>query len=1002
MRVYSIDPKAAHFSGNVDLSISGRDFLFTERIIQDLGSQVLDISNGGGSLLFGEDKVTLEIDSDPEAKAGLELKQNFGNNYGLSILLGRTPLSFPSFHGIKTFESIVRSTTNIHDYLCFGIHYDQEKGNRIYLREFKSGECISSKEENVDPKNILTIEIYKTDCRVHFGYNEKISFSSNLFQDLETTKVSLFMFGSGSGVSRKTSIEVQKITIKPIVSINSYPLVELQVSENEIRGKTIPCEIGRGTISLFDGTDSLKTELFFQFLEGTGAKTLIKTIDNVQAIFAEHVSPAREDLFSSLSGFIWDQDYLLPEKHQNKNLYIPTLWDPKTGNIPRSFFQSGIGFGDQLKLKRIKRSIVEDNETWLPEIFHGTYYVENVPYFLYSAESIVEVLGETKTADGLSFLPLTFLPKPGIPITARSYSLDKETKRVVVLREAKKKASFSGRIINGTELDASSDVQNIDLEKDEFIVTYNPNNSILNWKIPVSLTDKDRYSFSLPEKPIAGFPIRFSRKDIFKTEKIFAPKYGEATPEDRYGEGLEHPGDYSVNVKEGTVEVLLPFSSMDIGSLSYEYDYPAVVVFNKNYTLDRGTTIERPTYRDLKTLDRIGISSGKESQTFSIEEFPIIDETTVYRLDQKNFKLFIYDDFRNSFDTEWIRVRDFSQSMPDSKHYTVNSERGVVSFGNGKNGKIPTKHLKVLVAYKPTLKLQYEPVSSRDTWTDPLLDLNLGKSGLESGFLSLTREKQTLSALAIEFVKKEINAFDSVELTVRAEGEDLGPAGNIDVRFEILRGGGIFEEQKLITNPNGEASAVYLPSSKIEDMAMRIDLFKPSNKKNTVSSLREDAFLSIGENGYKVLGLENAVTDKPEDLYLFMILDDGDPFLPYDNVLRKGGRLVVMTKEENGQNTLIRPKYVVGTMIGFDEDLPQPYDKNAPKYMPNIRGFFLTSTNEVRVRAYADVDDLRVYSGVAGLQVKYSDLQVGQWKLPTPPSDYVSSQIGTATYIKIN
>jgi hypothetical protein len=119
--------------------------------------------------------------------------------------------------------------------------------------------------------------------------------------------------------------------------------------------------------------------------------------------------------------------------------------------------------------------------------------------------------------------------------------------------------------------------------------------------------------------------------------------------------------------------------------------------------------------------------------------------------------------------------------------------------------------------------------------------------------------------------------------------------------------------------------------------------------------------------------------------------------LPYNNITRRGGRLVLL----HDGVAPIRGTFLAGSIIGFNGQLPQPFDMNAPNYEPDLRGFYIVGKKTIQARAYVDLEEIRVYSDIVSITVEYSPLQKGVWTLPTPPVEYDSSQINTATYINI-
>ena len=75
------------------------------------------------------------------------------------------------------------------------------------------------------------------------------------------------------------------------------------------------------------------------------------------------------------------------------------------------------------------------------------------------------------------------------------------------------------KILSLSDTVGTSNPENIDGGKAEFLVKYNENNEVKNWIIPIAGATAGVYQFTLPQVPLKEFKIRFSRKDIFKQEK---------------------------------------------------------------------------------------------------------------------------------------------------------------------------------------------------------------------------------------------------------------------------------------------------------------------------------------------------------------------------------------------------------------------------------------------------------------------------------------------------
>lgn len=730
------------------------------------------------------------------------------------------------------------------------------------------------------------------------------------------------------------------------------------------------------------------------------------SFDVALSIYNYYVKPTHSDLFSFSDGFKWDKDYLVPSERRNKNLFIPSLWDPKISGYPSSFIQSGYGDFDHLKLRNIEKTRSIDNEEWRGTLNHGTYFVETAPYFLYSSESSILQLGTRQTEDERSLQPLMFTPKPGIPISASTLKIDSRSGLTVDRSRLKKVYKFTGIIANGIELETENLPENIDQTQLEFKVIYNANNIFKNFKIPVIDADPSLYSFTLPKVPKPEYSLIFTRKDIFKQQKVKGTKYLEGTyGEIIYGEGIENPGDYTVDYETGEIEVYIDETYLDMGYVTFTHDYPAIIEFNNDYLKNKGSEITTPIVSDLDDLDEIGISTGRENQKFTLDEFPVLDISTEFLLDQSNFNLFVYDESFQSFDLDWIRVRDLNEYGPEEKVYELNADKGRVSFGDGVHGRIPPKYYKILAGYNVTLRIEYEPISSIDYWIDKKTDLNLNKNSLSSGFLYLSRKELIPDNITLEFLKSEITSLDFSDLkaTVRDVDGELIP--DLELEIQIIDGAGNLDEEIITTDSNGVAKTTYFPSARIEDMGIFSQLFEEGTDPGTIGVVKPGAYNTTGSNPNDMLLVEQNIVDSPNDVYVFKIYDDEDQlYNPYNHQTRSGGYYQVLYRLNpiSGLNELVKPVGISGNVLVFDESLPQPYNVSDPNYEPDLRGFVIIGRKLIKAKASAQIGDILLESDVATLRLGFSPIQKGEWTLPILPTTYTGSEISRATYIRIN
>lgn len=1006
MAIFNIEPKTSKVTGGVIIDVTGNGFEKTPFELIPLTSNVTNTSTSQSLIEDKSTGLSLQVPEAINQRASFQINQVLPEACKVKVGFQLAPLSTPIIKNANLIGIELQEVANPSHKIRYLITFNEIKGYQIVLEEKIGTSTIYRKEDFINPSEVTEIGIDLCGKYFHgFVKNQGHDLYYLMSEELHGTAYYMEVFTEtpSYGVPMNSEVIIKDIKAYSSVSYAGYPTEIINFSDTKIRFKTMAGEVSLGDLIIAQADLTIQSAVdVVRYVLTSGIGSVKKIFDTVQAIYSEYVNPSREDLFKNQEGFQWDENYILAEESKNKELAVPSLWDPTTGNIPKDFFQSGVGPSDALKIEGIEKHIAEDNEKWFVKVNHGTYFIQNVPYYLFSDQSIIEYLDENKTEDGRSKHNLLFRPKIGVPISIFSLTEDKETKVTLQKNRLIKKGSFTGKVVNGIELD-TEDPANIDTSKDEFIVNVNNNNEIKNWIIPIPENPSTGlYTFTLPKIPLKEFKTIFSRTDIFKTQKTKASKYGEALYDTfLYGEGIEDFGDYTIDYQTGEVQVNLEYVYKDFGVVSLTFDYPAVIEFNKDFTKDKGSQLTDPTYSNLSDLDFIGISNGRSFQEFRLTDFPIIDKSIYGMIDNKNIKLFLYDQYNNYFDTEWNRVVNIREAGPLEKVYELDYANGLIRFGNNLTGKIPGKYLNIYVGYKPTMQIQYEPETSNNYWIAKTTDMNLTKQNLSNGFLFLNRKRLVPSQIVAEFASKKITVFETTEISATVYTQDGEIIPGVKVNFEILNGGGRFRDQDLLTNPNGYLSTIYTPSSRLEDMGIKVDLFQPGINPETKGAQNPAAYGS--KNGIPFLSLK---TNEPingdlDDILIFKILDDGDDFLPYNNQTRKGGRLVLWY---NSTPTAapVRGEYLAGSIIGFSQQMPQAFDPYAPNYDPTLRGFYVVAKKTVQARAFIELDGNRVYSNIVNLITEYSDIQKGVWTLPTPPLDYESSQINTATYIDIN
>jgi len=1336
--IINVEPLRSRRTGAIPILIAGTDF-DTADLSNDFsgGSFYSDISIAGGNITQAG-KLTLAVDNTAGSIAGIRTNHTFGEAFSVSISFNENSYAYPGIN--KSVIMGLRSVNALDSTTYFQLSLEYEDGLGYYLKTIASIAGIIQLEnrKSINPNIVKELKIVRSQARmlsfIKIGSTE-ISIQDYYGFSIYDSAIEIFIENSPIDIAEDFSMDITNYKIEHTASLAHSPILINNITATEITGTTIASEPISGDIILFtpDGIATTYSESF-SYTEAAGLDRDIKNFDVAISIYGYNVSPTRNELFTSGGGFTWDADYWVNPSKQNNNLYIPSLWDSTTSNIPEAYFQSGFSHDDAIEVKSIDRLKVNGNEKWHARLKHGSYYVKNIPYFLYSSESVSLQLGEEKTNDGRSMQHLQFSPKVGIPISASTLKVDKVSGLTIDARRFRKRGYFTGRTQNGIELNTSV-ISNIDKTKNEFIVKYNSNNERVNWKIPTDLglsakalitlgnityttkeytsnfngysiayiddttngneyietqekeikihiedgistsqnvTDAfnkvfatalkaeeikiiclggstldgkhfylsspltdyyiwfntgasmdpgviDRtgievpisssssswevagilqreidktadfktvvnnevvtltnyikgivnnakdidtgleietiiegsedvlyatnnrpalseiseiicldgsllggkyfrlyststsyyvwyntggsidptpdgglstgieviintgdngsvvatatrsaiiaeadfsasarsevvtvitedigdttniidsntgmtftttqegssntyeflmeprtlyttYTFTLPEIPLPSYQVNFTRKDIFTNKKFVAEKYDVGIYHQFfYGEGIEKNNDYSINYLTGEITINLDQDYVDLGYVSYTFDYPATIEFNNNYLIDKGSSIFNPTINDIGDLDTIAISTGEEDQIYTLSEFPVLDYSTQTYLDQSNFRLFVYDSAENIFDNSWTRVRSIKDHGPMDKVYQLNSDKGVVRFGDGINGKIPLKYKKIIAGYKNSVRIEYEPSSSSPYWFGKNIDLNLSKNDLSSGFLFLSRKDLIPFQIKLQFSTNAITALEFADLTAIVTDVDGETIPGIQVDFELLNAGDTgLESSTSTTNFAGEASVSYLPSGSVNDLGSFVQLYEEGTDAETPGDTIEGKYFSssvlLVNN---MLVSDETVNDDPENIYIFKIYDDNDGFTSYNNKTRTGGTYEVLFHYNSmtGQNEVIKPNAISGKVLIFEESLPQPHNPSEPNYDPEIRGFVIIGKKSIQAKARVTVGRDFIDSDIANLQVEYSPIQKGEWTLPILPTTFTGSEINRATYIMLN
>lgn len=192
---------------------------------------------------------------------------------------------------------------------------------------------------------------------------------------------------------------------------------------------------------------------------------------------------------NKIEGWKWDERIWPDENIENINESIPALFDPTVSGITETYFQSGIGSGNDLYVHSVEDITSSGIQTsgadkiWAPLVEHGHYFDYSEEGYLFSDDSIVEYPTYSGIKGGISgsfsTVVLSKYPKVGVPIVATQWQWDENKAKYVPFKKFEKKVSFTGqKDVNNLRQDTwDEDTQTIyynliDASEPEFIVTY--------------------------------------------------------------------------------------------------------------------------------------------------------------------------------------------------------------------------------------------------------------------------------------------------------------------------------------------------------------------------------------------------------------------------------------------------------------------------------------------------------------------------------------------------
>ena len=85
----------------------------------------------------------------------------------------------------------------------------------------------------------------------------------------------------------------------------------------------------------------------------------------------------------TIEGWKWDKRTWPSEIEIKANDYAPSIFDPSTNFLDETYFTTGIGDNNDLKLLAITEEIAANIRYWTPKIQHGHFYIHDQEWYLY-------------------------------------------------------------------------------------------------------------------------------------------------------------------------------------------------------------------------------------------------------------------------------------------------------------------------------------------------------------------------------------------------------------------------------------------------------------------------------------------------------------------------------------------------------------------------------------------------------------------------------------------
>ena len=170
--------------------------------------------------------------------------------------------------------------------------------------------------------------------------------------------------------------------------------------------------------------------------------------------FSPYLTTRHPNSDKLIEGFKWDERTWYEESLENIANTVPVNWDPSADGITKTYFQSGIGDGQDIQFHHTEAIFSSGlfsggvYRPWVPVVHHGYFYDYDEEAYMYSDDSEVVYVTPSGLVPGIASehnqVQLTSVPKIGVPVRADRYRWDNLDGKHYIDMSVRKVAEFTG------------------------------------------------------------------------------------------------------------------------------------------------------------------------------------------------------------------------------------------------------------------------------------------------------------------------------------------------------------------------------------------------------------------------------------------------------------------------------------------------------------------------------------------------------------------------------